>query len=205
MLQYLPALEFKRFARAGKTAGHGVRLSSVALSAVNDKQRTATFVFSDGSVDREGDMISPSGWALTDFRRNPVAQYGHDSRSLPIGRAQNVRVQGNQLIGDIKFAPPEIYRFADQCFRMIGEGYLNAVSVGFMPLEWSFSRDPARRGGIDFSKQALREISVVNIPAHQSALLVGAAAGSAQQRQDRAADRARRQRALDQMRLRHGQ
>ena len=38
------------------------------------------FVISDGSLDRHGTRINPKGWDLTNFKKNPIALFGHDSR-----------------------------------------------------------------------------------------------------------------------------
>lgn len=196
MERFQTAAEFKRLARVGRDAGAGIALPSVSLRAVNEKTRTASFVFSDETEDREGDRISAAGWEIRDFLRNPVALYGHNSSALPIGRALNLRASGPRLIGDIQFIPPEISSFADQVFKMVKGGYLQAVSVGFMPIEWRWAKEPSRIGSLDFNRQALLEISVVTIPANQRALLIGADAEAAQQRAQ-----AKRRRRLQLLRL----
>lgn len=133
--------------------------------------RTKRFCFSDGSVDRLGDRIDPDGWDLQEFRRNPVALWAHDSLAPPVGRARNVFVEGRRLMGDIEFAPPEVYPFADTIFRLVDGKWLNAVSVGFLPTAAAFvENDPDRRGGIDFQRQTLIEISIVPVPANANAL-----------------------------------
>jgi hypothetical protein len=63
-------------------------------------------------------------------------------------------------------------------FRLIDAGYINAVSVGFQPIEWEMAKSPDRRGGIDFIKQELLEISVVSLPANANALVEGRSYGS---------------------------
>ena len=145
--------------------------------AVNDKQRTYRFCFSDGSVDRMGDTISPTGWNLHDFNKNPVALFAHDSSAPPIGRASNLMVEDGRLMGDIEFAPPEIYEFADTIFKLVAGGYLNAVSVGFQPKDYDWADDEDREWGLDFKAQDLLEISVVPVPALPSALIDARAKG----------------------------
>jgi len=198
MLKYLTPAEFRYEARHGRAAGAGVQIAA-NVRAVNEKLRMASFVFSNGAVDRAGDRIDPAGWVLSDFRRNPVALFAHDSKALPIGRARNVRVGENSLLGDIEFADAEISIFADQCWRMVKGGFMPAVSVGFAPLDWSWARDPARPGGLDFKRQALLEISCVPVPAHPGALLVGASLPSAPNQKAR-----QRERDLELSRLRYG-
>jgi HK97 family phage prohead protease len=132
--------------------------------------RTKRFTFSDDTVDHAGDTINPKGYDLSVFHPNPVALFAHASWEPPIGRASNIGVQGNKLKGDIEFAGPEIYPFADTIFRLVDGGFLKAVSVGFLPKKWAFSTDRNRPNGIDFKEQLLLEISVCPVPANPNAL-----------------------------------
>ncbi len=138
---------------------------------IDEASRTIRFCFSDGTVDRMGDTIDPTGWRLTTFERNPVALWSHDSNAPPIGRASRVLVEDQRLMGDIQFATPEIYEFADTIYKLVKGEFLNAVSVGFIPLEYSFSDDDGREWGIDFETQELVEISVCPVPANANALI----------------------------------
>jgi len=154
-----------------------VRLS--VASEVKSSTRRASFVFSDNSVDSYGDTIDAKGWDLTAFKANPVALYGHDpsSASNVVGRAENVRVSGKQLLGDIIFAEASVNPLAETVYQLLCGGFLNAVSVGFRPIEWKLATDKKRPGGIDFSKQQLLEVSVVAIPSNSNALMQAKAAG----------------------------
>jgi HK97 family phage prohead protease len=156
-----------------------VRLALASEPVTADDERVASFVFSDNSVDSYGDSIDARGWDLRSFQANPIALFGHDP-SVPenvIGKARNVRVQGTRLVGEIVFADAAVNPRAETVFQMVKNGFLNAVSVGFEPLEWAISKDKSRPGGIDFTKQKLREISVVAIPANENALVQARAAG----------------------------
>ena len=171
---------FREQAHAGGNPPKGgvYRLSLGAPKIVDEARRAIRFCFSDSSVDREGDSIDASGWVTDAFMKNPVALWAHDSASPPIGRAANLAVEMGRLMGDIEFAPPEIYPFADTIYRMVGAGYINAVSVGFMPIEYSFvENDPSRGWGIDFKRQELLEISACPVPANANALVEARAKG----------------------------
>jgi HK97 family phage prohead protease len=135
-----------------------------------DGTRTVRFVFSDDSVDLAGDSISQDGWDLDDFNANPVALFSHASWEPPIGRASNVGVKGNKLIGDIEFASADVYPFADTIFRLVQAKFLKAVSVGFLPIEYEFAKDATRPYGLNFVKQKLLEISTCSVPCNPNAL-----------------------------------
>lgn len=169
---------FRAAARDGARPTGGVMRASAAPPIVpTDDSRTVRFCFSDGSVDRCGDTISPDGWDTAAFRQNPVALWAHDSYSPPIGRASNIKVEGGRLMGDIVFASAEQYPLAETIFQLTKAGFLSAVSVGFLPTEWEWSTDKARPYGIDFKKQELLEISVCPVPANAHALAEARAAG----------------------------
>jgi HK97 family phage prohead protease len=125
-----------------------------------------------------GDTISAAGWDISDFMRNPVALWAHDSSAPPIGRASNVRVEGGRLMGDIEFASASVYEFADTIYRLALGKFINAVSVGFLPIRYQFvDNDPDRGFGIDFLEQTLLEISVCPVPANPNALAEARAKG----------------------------
>lgn len=133
-------------------------------------ERTIRFVLSDNSVDRMGDRIDAAGWQLSAFRLNPVVLWAHDSSTPPIGRARDLRVEGSRLIGDIEFASAADHPLADTVYRLVRGRFLNAVSVGFRPIDWAASTDRSRAGGIDFKRQELLEVSVVPVPANPNAI-----------------------------------
>jgi HK97 family phage prohead protease len=164
--------EFHRRAQAGQVRGVGVfRDATEPPIAVTGAQRTLRFCFSDGTVDRMGDTINPHGWETADFERNPVALWAHDSSEPPIGRASNLGVERARLMGDIEFAAPETYEFADTIYRLVLGKFIRAVSVGFLPIRYVFvDNDPARGWGVDYLEQSLLEISVCPVPANANAL-----------------------------------
>jgi hypothetical protein len=179
MTELISVADFRReVAAKRKPAGGVYRLSTMPVTKVEGADRTLRFCFSDNAVDRMGDTIDPDGWDISDFVLNPVALWAHDSSQPPIGRAANVGPEGPRLMGDIEFAPPEIYAFADTIFRLLVGKFLRAVSVGFLPVEYSYiENDPDRSWGIDFKRQQLLEISVCPIPANPNALATARAKG----------------------------
>jgi HK97 family phage prohead protease/HK97 family phage major capsid protein len=124
------------------------------------------FVLSDETVDRYGDVIVASGWQLANFKRNPIALFGHD-QSTPIGVWENLRVEGTRLMGRLKLAARGTSQRIDEIISLVEQGVLKAVSVGFRPLE----REPDGKG-IRYKRQELLETSVVSVPANPAALAV---------------------------------
>ena len=160
-------------------AAPAVRFTTTGDAVATSDSRTFTFVFSDETVDRYGDIILAHGWDLKNFNANPIALFCHDASSVDniMGRAKNVRVEGSRLVGDIEFAGADANPKAEVVRRLVEGGFLKTVSVGFAPIEWAQAKDKSRPGGVDFTKSELLEISIVPIPANPNALVQAKAAG----------------------------
>lgn len=153
------------------------RAATIERAAIDSGQRRLSFVASDETVDRYGDIIRASGWKLENFRRNPILLFGHDSDELPIGRVPNVYVDGTRLIADVEFMPEGMNDFADDVWKALDGGFLQAVSVGFMPLDdpGALLDGEGRWTGFEFTSQELLELSVVPVPANPGALALARA------------------------------
>ena len=151
--------------------GFGLNIQS---RQIDEKARTVTFTASTECSDRMGDVIDQSGWQLDNYRANPVGLFAHDSQSLPICKGLQTEVSGGNLLWRAQFATKDENPFADQVFRLIVGGYLNAASVGFIPLEFEFMEDATgTMPGVKFTKTELLEISIVPVPANPEALVFG--------------------------------
>lgn len=131
------------------------------FKGLNKDADTVEFIASTDSVDRQGESIDPNGWDLSNIGKNLPLLWAHNDRELPIGRVVDARIEGNALIATVEFAN-KVNDFAKKVYDMVIGGFLNAVSVGFMPKAF----DAEGR----MVSQELLELSVVNIPANQDAL-----------------------------------
>jgi HK97 family phage prohead protease len=175
------------------------KVDAVLKSASAAPDRLFHFNASTASIDRMGDTLAVKGWDLKSFRANPVVLFAHDSGSLPVGKALAVSITDKALVTSIKFAQTGMGKAVA---ALLSGGFLNAVSVGFRPTEFNFSKDPSRKGGIDFTKQELLEISVVPIPANSEALLTGISDGAKSFAAPKAQAKAKRERELELIKLR---
>jgi HK97 family phage prohead protease len=91
-----------------------------------------SFVASTATPDRYGDIIDQKGWSLDAYNNNPIVLLNHDSSQLPIGRGQ-VEIKNDQLVIDVEFDMDDPR--AAEVARKTQKGFMNAVSVGFQPLQ----------------------------------------------------------------------
>lgn len=127
------------------------------------------FVLSDETIDRYGDVVKAEGWVLSNFRKNPIALFGHSS-SFPIGTWSNVRVEGGKLVGRLVLAARGTSARIDELLSLVQQGILRAVSVGFRPMESEPIDPKVPWDGTRYLKQELLECSLVSVPANPAAL-----------------------------------
>ena len=154
----------------------GALVRKTATAEIDETQdRTMSFVASDESIDRYGDVIQADGWQLGNFRRNPIFLWQH-SYADPIGTVAQIGVQGNRLLARVKFAAAGVNTKADELWRLAKAKVLRAVSVGFTvnsDADFELIRKPSGEViGVRYLRQELLELSLVAVPANPNALAI---------------------------------
>ena len=129
------------------------------------------FIASDMTEDRDGDVIDQSGWQLDRFKENPVFLWAHDYSKAPIGACREVGLDGGKLMIGVEFDEED--DFAKLIKSKYERRILNAVSVGFQPLDAKPREDGK---GYEFTSQSLLEVSAVPVPSNPAALAQRSAA-----------------------------
>lgn len=139
------------------------------IKDVNEKERSFIVEASNSIVDRDGEVINVEGWDLEKYRKNPVVLFVHDHRDFPIGRAAWVKKQDDRLIAKIILHDKtEKARIA---WELVRDGFLNAVSVGFLPRSSHLEKVDGKEVRI-YEEVELLEISLVPVPANPDALVI---------------------------------
>ncbi len=127
-------------------------------------ERTYRFIISDETVDRYGTVIKMSGWDLSNYEKNGIVAYQHNTHSddpnMIIGKGR-AWVEDGVLMGEVELEPEGINEVADKIAKKLDFGSLRATSVGFNPSEWTrgvkdLGEDP---DVLYFRKQDLLEYS----------------------------------------------
>ena len=145
---------------------------SFVTKKINRDNGSYSFVASTENSDRYGDVINQKGWSLDAYNRNPVVLLNHNSNSLPIGKGK-VSVKDGQLMIDVEFDQED--ELARRVESKVQNGYINAVSVGFNPIESKRRSELPEehrafgKRGMYFEKSELLEVSIVTIPANSDA------------------------------------
>jgi hypothetical protein len=175
MPEFIEIEKFKADKKAQKQKNPNIR-KYYTLDPIKSIEETADgltvdFVISTDTVDRVGDAVSADGWELDNYRKNPVILWAHDYSQMPVARSLSEQINAGKLASKAQFTPRELSEMGYMVGQMYAKGFMNAVSVGFKGLEWTFTNDKGRPCGIDFSKQELLEYSTVPVPCNPEALI----------------------------------
>lgn len=155
----------------------GVHLREVS-AAPDMGENVYQFIAATEGVKRDGNTLSNAGWNFNNFEKNPVFLFQHDYSQLPIGQHlkwEVTRDNGQNVLRIwSRFATADIYPFAERVRLMYEKGFLRAVSIGWIPLEYSPVRnEEGIQTGWLFEKNELLEVSAVSVPADPDAIIQG--------------------------------
>ena len=136
-----------------------------ALNEDEDGSVNIRGLASTNSMDRVGDVINHDAWTksggLENFEKNPIILFNHDYNK-PIGRATSMEVSTDGLELGAK-----ISKSAGEIKDLIKDGVLGAFSVGFRVKDAVYNEET---DGLEIKDAELFEVSVVSVPANQTAM-----------------------------------
>jgi len=161
---------------------------------IEDGERAAIRFVNTADIDRDNEIVLPSGIQLNDFKKSPTVLYGHNYQGLPIGKDIWIKnVPGKGILAKTVYAK---HQLAEDVYNLVKEKFLNTSSIGFIPLE---SVNPENKGwdklktklmdeyGLDekmvdntktvYTKSILLEHSDVPIPSNINALNIAVGKG----------------------------
>lgn len=133
--------------------------------------KSKTFVLHDESVNTYGFRMLTSGVNLDEFRKNPVMLLNHNDYSLPIGRWENIRIDGGKILADAVFDEKD--ERAAEVMRKVDNDFIRMASIGAWPPEEKSDAYSLMLPGQRYptvTKWTVREASIVTIGANHNAL-----------------------------------
>lgn len=131
-------------------------------------------VITSNGLNSYGSRVLTAGGDLRQYERNPILLFMHnrpfDGNHLPIGRMENLRTEGDRLIGTPVFDMND--EFAKKIADKWENGFLRMVSAGIEIIETSTEASvmlPGQRRPT-ITKWKLLEVSVVDIGSNDEAL-----------------------------------
>lgn len=168
----------------------GIPIDPANIS-IEEGERAAIRLISTPHLDRDGEILIPSGAMLDDFRKNPVVLYAHDYSGLPVGKDIWIKPTNKGILVKTIYAS---HQFADDVYGCVKGGFLNTSSAGFIPIEviakgekgfdawqtilekeYGIAREESGQAKRIYTKWAMLEHSDVPVPSNADSLnlLVG--------------------------------
>lgn len=157
-----------------------VTLSGYVRAYGEESNRIVKFRASTPALDRADSIVKPEGIDTQNFDRNPIFLWAHDgydtfaggpSMDSVIGKVINYDRTEEYFDVETEFAGPAINPNGEKALRMVRGGFLNAVSIGFMPMNGGYETIDGREIYV-YRKSELLEVSLVPIPANPEAIVV---------------------------------
>jgi HK97 family phage prohead protease len=141
--------------------------SILTVKTVGEDQRVIRGWATTPEPDRTGDVVEPLGAVF----RNPLPLLHKHDAGAPVGTA----ALGKPTARGIEFTaslpriaePGPLKDRVDTAWGEIKAGLVRGVSIGFRPLKGGVERLDS--GGLRFTKTEILELSLVTVPAHQTA------------------------------------
>lgn len=142
--------------------------AAIETKVADNEPRTLVVKISTPTPDRSKDTVQPNGMLADNFLKNPVVMFAHNYADMPIAKCTGLKVQDTGILATVQFPDEGTYDKADTIYKMYKDGFLNAWSIGFMPMDY----EENEQGGYNFKSWELFEFSSVPVPDNPEALTV---------------------------------
>jgi len=154
-------------------------------------ERAEITYISTRDIDRDGEILLPSGCDLKEFKKAPQVFWGHRTTEPPIGSDQWIKTDNIGIIAKTIYA--ETPR-AEEIWQLVKQKHLKTSSVGFLPIKWVNNNEEGwaklverlHKSGYIFDQEKVKRIytkwillehSKVGVAANPNALTVQVAKG----------------------------
>lgn len=130
-----------------------------------------TFILHDETLNTHGFRMLTSGANLDEFRKNPVMLLNHNDWSMPIGRWENIRVEGGRILADPVFDEQD--PVGREVKRKVDGDFVRMASIGAWPPEEVSDAIELKLPGQQrptVTRWTVREASIVTIGGNHNAL-----------------------------------
>lgn len=140
-----------------------------------DSEEPIVLRFNRGTTtDAHGTRFDMDGADLSRFKDNPIVRFAHGedpvTGRMPVARAENVQVQGDDLIATLRFDKQD--ETAQKVESKLRRGFLNAGSIAAAPTAKPELRSAGGEDVVAFPEWELRGLSVVDIPSNPDATAI---------------------------------
>lgn len=140
------------------------------VKSADEDNRIIEFTATKEIKDYDGDVVKIDGLSIKEIKKNKSFLWSHQMAMPPVGKIVKVWKDGNTVKGKAQMTSEEEYPFGFTIYKLIKGGYINNVSISFIPdYETMEYREKDRSRIINDS--TLLEISAVNVGANNATTL----------------------------------
>ena len=142
------------------------------VKASKEEDRVIEFIATSEIIDYDGEIIKTEGLDIKGIKKNKSFLWSHKQGDLPVGKIISIKKDGKDVIGKAQLTSEEEYPFGYTVYKLIRGGYINNVSMSFIPdystVEYKDIKGKQVR---IINNSTLLEISAVNIGANKNAMI----------------------------------
>lgn len=143
------------------------------VKSVNKEDRMIEFTATKEIRDYDGDILKIEGLDISKIKKNKSFLWSHQMHMPPIGKITKIWKDGKTVKGQAQMTSADEYFFGYTIYTLIDKGYINNVSISFIPnyetMEYKEGKEGERTRIINDS--TLLEVSAVNVGANNSTTL----------------------------------
>lgn len=146
--------------------------ANTEVKASKDEERVIEFIASSEIVDYDGDVVKIDGMDISKIKKNKSFLWSHNQSQPPVGKILSLKKDGKNLLGRAQMTSEEEYPFGYQIYKLIKGGYINNVSISFIPdySKIEYKEKDGKQIRI-INNSTLLEVSAVNIGANPQAII----------------------------------
>lgn len=122
-------------------------------------------IVTDGSIDKDGEIVNPHGLDWETFRKNPSVTLGHNYWAPPVGKSI-----WQKIVGGGKWKAKTIYAsrpdslpaekewLPDTIWHLIKTHYMPGKSIGFLPTKW---HEPTKEERDGYASKGISDVSII--------------------------------------------
>jgi len=145
------------------------------------EKRILSYVTTNETPDRYGDIVRALGANLENYRKNPVVMFSHQHAEMPVGCSlkiwiddKNKNIPAQALFLDDRVDPSGR---SDLVYKFAASGFMPACSIGFVPKKYNTPSSKKEReslglgdNGVEYTAWDYLEFSPCSIPANPEAM-----------------------------------
>jgi HK97 family phage prohead protease len=140
------------------------------VKSVDDKDRIIEFTATKEIRDYDNDIVKIDGLDINKIKKNKSFLWSHQMAMPPVGKITKIWKSGDIVKGQAQMTSEKEYEFGYTIYKLIKGGYINNVSMSFIPdyksIEYKEEKDGTSTRVIN--KSTMLEVSAVNIGANNA-------------------------------------